>query len=256
LLAHASRLDGQQSDQIRTVLQTARGADGSLIHRTFQELVLGSAVYAQTYPYPALLGVESYLKKFDHPLLAQETAEAILRWREAPAQFAAIFTSRPSRPLPGVFSTPEAELGAALVGLGELPVIGLGSLLWLSEQRQAGPQAFLKPSPVHVLAASLSALKHPTLTCLQEAAALALDGKIEAIWTELAGAELTVFDDSPAGLGSAAAAQACLAQAGVQVTMNLVGIASDPQKIAALHRLGARTYPDIVTALEAPGVIL
>jgi len=251
LLYNQQRFTPSQSAQISSILQTARAADGSLTHCTFQELVLGSAVYSQTYRRPAVLDAQSYLQSYDVPLLQPASVMSIRRWLEEPSHTAAIFTSRPSLPLPGVFSTPEAELGAALVGLENLPIIGLGSLLWLSQHRQAGQQAFVKPSPVHVLSALLLALGYPHLTCLQEAAALALDGAASFIWQELQGAEIAVFDDSPAGLGSAVSARACLAAAGLSLSMDLFGIASNSQKVAALESLGAQTYPDLTAALDS-----
>jgi hypothetical protein len=251
LLDSRHNLTASQSDQIRRILHTARSADGSLTHCTFQELVLGSEVFSHTYQRPATLHAQSYLQQYDLPLVQPESILSIQRWLEVPAHRAAIFTSRPSQPLPGVFSTPEAEMGAALVGLESLAIIGLGSLLWLSQRRQAGPQAFVKPSPVHVLSAILLALGHPPQTCLEEAAALALEGIASHVWRELNGAEIAVFDDSSAGLGSAASAHASLATAGISVSMELFGIASDSQKVAALTRLGAKTYPDITAALNS-----
>jgi hypothetical protein len=251
LLSTSNHYSPAQTAQLTSILQKARASDGSLTHCTFQELVLGSEVYAQTYQLPAVLDVQSYLSQFDVPLIQPDSAASIRRWMQAPAHAAAVFTSRPSSPLPGVFSTPEAEMGAALVGLENLPIIGLGSLLWLSQRRQAGPQAFVKPSPVHVLSALLLARGYPPQTCLEEAAALALDGAASSLWKELDGAEIAVFDDSPAGLGSATSARACLAAAGLSVRMDLIGIADDQQKIAALTSLGARTHTDITSALNS-----
>jgi hypothetical protein len=251
LLDNQHSFSPSQSTQMRSILHTARAADGSLTHCTFQELVLGSEVYAQSYQRLAVLDAQSYLQRYDVPLVQPDSVLSIQRWLEDPAHAAAIFTSRPSHPLPGVFSTPEAEMGAALVGLENLPIIGLGSLLWLSQQRQAGAQAFVKPSPVHVLSALLLALGHPHLTCLQEAETLAMHGAASPIWKQLEGAEIAVFDDSPAGLGSAVSARACLAAAGISLSMDLCGIASDSQKVAALQNLGAKTYPDITSALNS-----
>jgi hypothetical protein len=251
LLDDEGRFTPSQSAQIRSILRTARAADGSLTHCTFQELVLGSEVYAQTYQRPAVLNVHSYLQSYDFPLIRADSVATIQRWLKDAAHAAAIFTSRPSLPLPGVFSTPEAEMGASLVGLENLPIIGLGSLLWLTQQHKAGAQAFVKPSPVHVLSALLLALGYPNLTCLQEAATLALDGITNPMWKDLEGAEIAVFDDSPAGLGSALSARDCLAAAGLPVKMDLFGIASDSQKVAALESLGAKTYPDITEALNS-----
>jgi hypothetical protein len=251
LLDDEGRFTPSQSAQIRSILRTARATDGSLTHCTFQELVLGSEVYAQTYQRPAVLNVHSYLQSYDVPLIRVDSVATIQRWLKDPAHAAAIFTSRPSLPLPGVFSTPEAEMGASLVGLENLPIIGLGSLLWLTQQYKAGAQAFVKPSPVHVLSALLLALGYPNLTCLQEAAALALDGIANPMWKDLEGAEIAVFDDSPAGLGSAISARECLAAARLPVKMDLFGIASDSQKVAALESLDAKTYPDITEALNS-----
>ncbi len=251
LLDTRRNLNSSQSAQVGSILHTARSADGSLTHCTFQELVLGSEVYSQTYQRPAVLNAQSYLQQYDVPLVQPDSIASIQRWLEEPIHVAAIFTSRPSQPLPGVFSTPEAEIGAALVGLENLPIIGLGSLLWLSQRRQAGPQAFVKPSPVHVLSAILLAQGYPPQTCLEEAAALALERIASPVWRELNGAEIAVFDDSPAGLGSAASAQACLAACGFSVSMELFGIASDSQKVAALSKLGAKTYVDITAALNS-----
>jgi hypothetical protein len=255
LLDNQHRYTQSQGAQIRDILHTARAADGSLTHCTFQELVLGSEVYARTYQQPAVLDVPSYLHSYDVPLVQPGIVAAIHHWLDDPSHAAAIFTSRPSNPLPGVFSTPEAEMGASLVGLGDVPILGLGSLLWLSQLRQSGPQAFVKPSPVHVLSALLLASGHPHLTCLQEAAALALDGAAGPLWSDLEGAQIAVFDDSPAGLGSAVSAQTCLAAAGISLSMDLFGIAGDSQKVAALESLGARTYPNITTALDSMALV-
>jgi hypothetical protein len=255
LLDNQQRYTPSQSAQIRSILHTARAADGSLTHCIFQELVLGSEVYARTYHLPAVLDVQSYLQRYDVPLLQPGSVASIHRWLERPSHAAAIYTSRPSNPLPGVFSTPEAEMGASLVGLEGVPIVGLGSLLWLSQRRQAGPQAFVKPSPVHVLSALLLALGHPHLICLQEAAALALDGAAGPIWKDLQGAEIAAFDDSPAGLQSAVSAQTCLVTAGISLSMDLFGIASDRQKVGALHSLGAKTYPDLTTALNSLALV-
>jgi beta-phosphoglucomutase-like phosphatase (HAD superfamily) len=103
---------------------------------------------------------------------------------------------------------------------------------------------------VHVLSALLLALGYPYQTCLQEAGALALEGIAAPVWIDLDGAEIVVFDDSPAGLGSAISAQACLEAAGVSLSMELFGIAGDSQKVAALGSMGAKTCPDINTALD------
>jgi len=255
LLSRRDNYTPDQAQQLRSILRNARSAEGSLTHCIFQELVLGSQVYTQTYALPAMLDSPSYLNLYDRPLISPQEAHGLIQWLEHPDRWGAIFTSRPSRPLPGVFSTPEAELGAALVGLEQLPILGLGGLLWLSKQRQAGAQAFVKPSPVHVLSALLLALGIPLQTCLEEAASLALEGKASSLWSGLEGARVLVFDDSPAGLESAVSAAARLHAAGVMLQIELIGIAADAAKVEVLHRIGARTYPMLLQALSSLAIL-
>lgn len=240
-----------QAEHIRHILRSARAADGSWTHQTFQELILGSQIYAQIYPYPPRLNCESYLLKYDRSLLPKEMLARLRLWLNRPDQRAAIFTSRPSNPLPGVFSTPEAELGARLAGVEGLPILGLGSLLWLTQLRQAGAQAFVKPSPVHALAAVLLAWGRPTEESLQASAALALDGQVFPIWKELNEAQVWVFEDSPAGIRSAVEAQRLLTAAGVKLRFELIGIARERLKAQSLQRLGARPFASLGEALRA-----
>ncbi len=250
LLSHGNTYSADQQDQLRHILRSARSAEGSLTHCTFQELVLGSQVYTQVYALPAVLNTPSYLTLYDRPLITPKCAQELIRWLDHPGRRAAIFTSRPSQPLPGVFSTPEAELGAKLVGLEKIPILGLGGLLWLSKQRQAGPQAFVKPSTVHVLSALLLSQGNPLETCLVEAARLALDGTLSPIWKPLQGAWVAVLDDSPAGLESARSAAEHLHAAGIALEMRLYGVAGNFDKAAALRNLGAETLTAVTTALE------
>ena len=251
LLNRHNHYTSDQVQQLRAILHNARSPVGSLTHCIFQELVLGSQVYAQSYALPAVLDSPSYLSLYDRPLLTPQRAQELIQWLERGDHRGAIFTGRPSQPLPGVFSTPEAELGVTLVGLERLPILGLGGLLWLSKQRQAGAQAYVKPSPVHVLSALLLALDVPMQSCLQEAANLALEGRANSLWKRLKDTRVLVFDDSPAGLESAKSAAACLDAAGINLQIQLIGIASEAAKVEALRRTGAETYPTLARALAS-----
>jgi hypothetical protein len=252
LLEASNHLYPDQRQAIRQVLGAARAVKGSFTHRTFQELVLGSATFSQVYAQPPALAVESYLLKYDRPLISAAARDGLLRWMQT-AGGAAIMTSRPSQPLPGVFSTPEAELGARLVGLEDLPIVGLGGLNWLAERRGVAAPTFLKPSPVHALAACLRAAGLPLEESLLQAAALADEAAADA-WRLLEAARICVFEDSPAGMHSARKAVELLGRAGVTAALELYGIAEHAEKAGALRRQGAVVFPTVEAALQAAKV--
>ena len=243
LLDRGNHLGALQRDTIRGILRNARALDNSLTHATFQELVLGSQVFADTYQRAGVLDTESFLLLYDRSMVTTAFKANLDNWLNLPDHRAAIFTSRPSTPLSAVFSTPEAELGTKLVGLERLPILGLGGLLWLSSQRQAGAQDFVKPSPVHVLSGLLLATDHTLIESLEAAAALALDGQASPAWDTFHDVELIVFEDSPAGMQSAKSARDCLSRCGISIRLNLYGITSEAQKASSLERQGAVVYP-------------
>jgi phosphoglycolate phosphatase-like HAD superfamily hydrolase len=249
LVEQENHLRPDQRDAISAILGHARAAQDSLTHCTFQELVLGSRMYTEIYRRPARLGAASYLMEYDRPRLSPGMRQALFAWLEQPGNRAAIFTNRPSQPLEGVFSTPEAELGTRLVGVEDLPIAGLGGLLWLASQRKRGPQAFLKPSPVHFLAGLALSLGYPTSTALLEVANLALDQQVHELWKELHGSRVTAFEDTAGGLQSAKRAAEILAKAGISIEISLCGISGNPSKIEALQAVGGRVYADINAAL-------
>ncbi len=239
-----------QKKVLQAILRDARAADNSLTHRTFQELVLGSQTYEEVYRLPGYLDTPSYLLEYDRPYLDIQTRKLLNEWLKRPRHEAVIFTSRPSTPLPGTFSTPEAELGAELVGLGNLPILGLGGLAWLSEQFDANRQAFLKPSPVHVLAALQLSLGCRLEDALMNAARLVEFGGFDESWEYLIGAHVWVYEDTTGGLKSALAAQSILGEHGIKLSISLFGIADDPAKVRTLQETGAETAPEINTALR------
>ena len=234
---------------LRGLIRGARTAERSLTHRTFQELVLGSAEFARTYGLPALLDCESYLLKYDLSNLSPTESARLQDWMSAPGHAAAVITSRPSRPPAGVFSTPEAELGAALVGLENIPICGWGGMCWLGMQRYADPQTFLKPSPVHTLAGMRMALGEGQETALAAAADLVETGQATPSWQQLAGAQLSIFEDTPGGIKSLHAARQVLDGAGIHIETQYFGIARKPVKIQALQANGGQVFPTLVEAL-------
>lgn len=258
LLLENSRSPGSrtpmQSCAMQSILRNARHIDGSLTHRIFQELVLGSQVFAETYDLPPALDTESYLLQYDRPTLPDPERTKLLEWLCRDDQGGAIFTSRPSRSVGGHLGTPEAEIGAQAAGLERLPILGLGGLTWLSALRDHDPEFFLKPAPVHALAALRLAIGDPLEAALKAAAALVLDGRADSAWQALVGAQVHAFEDGVAGLDSARVAQDILGQIGVPMQVRLFGIAENSPKRQSLESVGATVFPTLAAALErVPG---
>ena len=235
---------------LHELINGARDPQRSLTHRVFQELVLGSAEFTHTYGLPAMLACESYLLKHDISNLSHAESARLLDWMSKPGHSASVITSRPSRAPAGVFSTPETELGAELVGLKEIPIVGWGGLTWLAQQRQTDQQTFVKPSPVHALAAMRVALGDNQQTALLEAAALVETGEVGPAWRRLDGAEVFIFEDTPGGIKSLQAARETLEKICISIRPSFFGIARNPVKRKALLASGAQVYPSFSQALN------
>lgn len=250
--------DGLNPDQIQTIqdlIRNAASVQHSLTHRIFQELVLGSQVYTEIYPHPPMLNTDSYLLRFDYPNLSPQIAAGLIEWLTPGDRRAVIFTLRPSQPPAGTFCTPEAEMGAVLCGLKELPVAGLGGILWLAERRELAPDNFGKPSPVHALTALRLASGDSLESALQAAASLALDDEMDAAWRALDQAHVYIFEDTVRGLTSLHAARDLLHQKNIDLQVSAFGITANPSKHAALESAGAAVYPTLSEALLAAGIL-
>jgi|Deesub1362A_J573_1020465.scaffolds.fasta_scaffold03902_3 phosphoglycolate phosphatase-like HAD superfamily hydrolase len=254
--AEAALFNGQddyspaQAGALRALLRGARSVRGSLTHRLFQELVLGSRAFQRTYDLRPYLEVESYLLTRDRATLEPQERARLDAWTAQPGQAAAIFTNRPSQPPPGFLDSPEAEMGAERAGMKAMPIVGRGALAWLSRARRADPDAFLKPHPLHTLAALQRALGLPLEDALRGAAALALDGVLDSRWGVLQGARVCVVEDSSDGLRSARAAREVLLAHGLRLELQLLGVSAGALKGRALARAGARVFPALGPALE------
>ncbi len=75
----------------------------------------------------------------------------------------AAITNRPSYPPKEVTKNmlgypPEAEMALELNGLEHIPLIGFGRLRYVAEQLGRDTEELIKPSPVHILSAILTAI--------------------------------------------------------------------------------------------------
>jgi phosphoglycolate phosphatase-like HAD superfamily hydrolase len=264
------RIDSRRPDHaalVRSLLRGARSLDDSLTFRLVQLFNLGSRRFEQIYGEAAGLESPSFLERYDLPTLTDVERAALLRKLGQAGRSAAIVTNRPcSSPLRlrsrrpgvlpggqagGVLNTPEAEIGVHAAGFDGLPRVAAGDLGWQATAMGLDVQTFLKPSPVHVLAGLRRAMGGGGVQAVEMAIRLAHGGGVmEPAWRALDGARLALFEDAPKGHTSARRAVEILRQQGVTVDLGQYGIATSPDKVAALTAVGARVFPHVRPALD------
>ena len=249
-----AHLPPDRLEALVNLVENGRDPARSLTFRLIQELNLGSARFEALYQLAPQLQTESTLATCDRPMLGPAERQSLREWSAQPGHAFAIFTNRPSSGPDGLSGAPEAEIGLASAGLEGLPVVGMGDLGWLATQRGVESHALLKPSPIHVLTAMQLALGAGLAEALLQAAALALDGRMDSCWSPLEGARVVAIEDASKGVRSAAAAAAALRKHGLTLRLTLLGIPDHPDKARALRDAGAAIVPDIHQALDhVPG---
>lgn len=203
-------------------------------YKTFQELILGSADFERIYEMESVLKVESYLLQFDKPLLETSTRKRLLAWLEHSEHGCVVMTNRPSSEMP------DADYGLRLVGLEGIPLVGNNDMAWLAEQVGGETAELLKPNAAHALAALLRSTGRGLQESLLGAHALLHGASVDG----LDFGEIVVFEDTPGGLLSVAAAGALL-----PVPVKKIGIAPSAVKAAFLRAQGAQVFDDVNAAL-------
>jgi hypothetical protein len=242
LLSNNQWLNPAQKSQLEDILLNSRDIYNSPIMRAYQETVLGSNTFQENYGLEPQLGIESFLSKYDKPMMTPTTKAAFTRWLSESNHYAGIMTNRPSACPPGYLSSPEAELGAVRAGVGDLPMIGSGLLAWYAKQFTDLPEyKLLKPNPVHALGLMLRILGQPPKAALDAAVQLWQGEGQKDVWQSLNNSKIIIFEDSVNGLACGQAAQNLFQQNGVCVDLTKIGISNDPNKIKALE-----TQTDII----------
>lgn len=251
-------LSVEQTDYLKLILFGGQDLCASPVLPLLQEYILGSQEYSQTYNCASQLNTESIPLKYNQTALTEYSLDKLTTWLESPFHHAAIFTNRPSKPPDGVlrfFSTPEAEIGANSIGLQKIPIIGVGSLAWLAEQRTKPVLTYLKPHPVHALAAMQAAMGTPIPQALELAADIANGSGDIADWLSMRDSDVYAFEDSPGGLVSVQEAKKLLNKNKIYSNVHLVGVSKRPEKIKTLSQIADQVIQDINNGLLAKLII-
>jgi phosphoglycolate phosphatase-like HAD superfamily hydrolase len=226
------RLGPGRADRIevlRSLLRSARGID-SLTFRLVQVFNLGSRRFENIYGDAAGWESPSFLEAFDEPTLTEAERSDLLRARARDGRRAVIVTNRPSAASSrrtgqeaDMYGAPEAEIGVRVAGFDHLPRITSGDLAPLAKASGLDIQAYLKPSPVHVLAAVRLALGDEVDRAVEAAVRMSEGRAVDPAWQSLDGSRLILFEDAPKGHSSAQAAAVLLRRSGLSVQLEPYG---------------------------------
>jgi hypothetical protein len=262
------RVEGATVALLRVLLGDVYNVLDTPTTRVFQTHTLGSERFAATYGQPAPFESASYLLRYDTALLSDPNRQRLLDWQREPGHGMAIFTARPSLPPadlirpsalahnPSDVYAPEAELAAELIGLaGHVPLIGQGRVGWLALQHGRSAADYVKPSPVQALAAIGAAASGTETPALNAAAALYehgdLIGPLAALRDDTT--RVVVFEDSTGGIRAARHAVERLAQAGLELAFEAIGVSPNTDKRAALVEVADQVVDDINSGLMVIG---
>jgi len=225
--------------------------------RIFQHYTLGSDGFAHHYGIGPAFETPSLLRELDQPAIEPAWRERVLGLAAHGEIHPVIYTARPCWPrsLPGRQEdfAPEAEIALELVGLSSLPLVGFGHVSWLAAEFHHHLDYFVKPSPVHALAAVGRALGGGERAALDAARKLVEENSLDApldTWRDQR-VDIHVFEDTAGGILGVMNAAQRLQQVGVPAEVKAWGIASTPGKREALEALGVPTFADVNLAIDA-----
>ncbi len=225
--------------------------DQSPAMQVFQNYVLGHAQFAEYYGLVPRVEGGALLQELDQPLLRRDLTQAVLERRAQGDLYPVVFTARPSRtPLEaGGFErgyTPESEMGAELVGLGGVPVMGFGKLDWWAGQVGRAGSQLVKPSPLHAMAAMGAARTGLEVEAIKAALAAERGDQLRFPLTACAGEAVHVFEDSPSSLRGVTRAVEHLNRLGLKLTLTRHGVApTGSPKRATLAEVADCVHDDI-----------
>ena len=231
-------LSQTQREHLSEILLNCRDIYKSPILPIHQEIVLGSLEFERNYQLKPQLNIDSYLLHYDKPVMTQHQVSVLQDWLAKPTHHAGILTNRPSRTPSDYLSSPEAELGASLVGWDSMPLLGSGMLAWFAVTKHKLPDfVYFKPSPVHTLGLLQMIAGNPLEKALNTATALANNHGNKDEWLWLHGSKIFIFEDSAKGLKSGLSALERLNDIGVHPDFHFVGVTDNPIKYQALQGL-------------------
>jgi hypothetical protein len=262
---------------LREMFSQTHDVDHAPVTQIFQEFVIGSQLYAESYQLPPRFAAPSVLATEDRSLISTAAQEQLAKWALADRVKVCVYTARPSLPpaddpdhISHLGYSPEAEIGMQLLGMN-YPLIATGRVQWLAAKVNVPFESVTKPAPIQALAAIGAALTNEEANSLLAAHALMargeLIGPLAALgpvrWadrsldnTEQSGppdrssVHVWIVEDGILGLQATRGAIDLLKRSGLDVHAHAIGIAAGGPKAAALAPLSEIVLSDVNVAIE------
>jgi hypothetical protein len=243
---------------LREMFSQTHDVDRAPVTQIFQEFVIGSRLYAESYQLPPRFSAPSVLATEDRSLISAAAQAKLAEWATTDRVKVCVYTARPSLPpaddpdhIPHLGYSPEAELGMQLLGM-DYPLIATCRVQWLAAKVNVPFESVTKPAPIQALAAIGAALTHEEANSLLAAQALVARGKLIGPLAHLKDCTTHVWivEDGILGMQATHGAIDLLQRSGLDVHAHAIGIAAVGPKADALAPLSERVLPDVNAALE------
>jgi hypothetical protein len=261
---------------LREMFSQTHDVDRAPVTQIFQEFVIGSQLYAESYHLPPRFTEPSVLITEDRSLISVESTQKLAEWARADRAQVCVYTARPSLPPADdpdhsahVGYSPEAELGMQLLDM-HYPLIATGRVQWLAAKVNVPFESVTKPAPIQALAAIGAAITHEEANSLLAAHALMsrgeLIGPLAALrpdrWANTSsnsqertgppvrsGIHVWIVEDGILGMQATHGAIDLLRRSGLDVQAHAIGIAAGGPKADALSPLSEIVLPDVNAAI-------
>ena len=242
---------------LREMFSQTHDVDRAPVTQIFQEFVIGSQLYAESYHLPPRFNEPSVLITEDRSVISVESKQKLVEWTQADRAQVCVYTARPSLPpvddpdrIPSVGYSPEAELGMQLLDM-HYPLIATGRVQWLAAKVNVPFESVTKPAPIQALAAIGAAITHEEANSLLAAHALMSRGELIEPLAHLKDQTVHVWivEDGILGMQATHGAIDLLQRSGLNVQAHGIGIAMGGPKADALTPLSEIVLPDVNAAM-------
>jgi hypothetical protein len=261
---------------LREMFSQTHDVDRAPVTQIFQEFVIGSRLYAESYHLPPRFDVPAVLISEDRALIEPAAQRKLAQWAQAEQAQICVYTARPSLPpaddpdhLQRAGYSPEAELGMQLLDM-HYPLIATGRVQWLAAKVGVPFESVTKPAPIQALAAIGAAITREEANSLLAAHALVSRGELTGPLAALRpvrradpslpdrahhgppdrpGTHVWIVEDGILGLQATHGAINLLRQNGVDIHAHAIGIAAGGPKAEALALLSEVVLPDVNAAI-------
>jgi hypothetical protein len=229
--------------------------------KVFQNVILGSSKFVETYRLASEYNGQSLLLSEDKVLISLESVKML---RSLSSRVGcgdcfkvAIYTARPSLPPPGEDRfgySPEAEMAVEAAGMNTFPLVAMGTMQWLALRHAERTEDLTKPNTTQAVNALLAAMTGDSSGDLSEKAYL-FDKKnsdnddLLAVLKDRQ-TKVFVFEDTISGIKPMIRLAETLKSRGIDIKLIPIGITGERSKGEALAKCCVTVVADVNEAIE------